>query len=69
MDFDLRLYYTEENYFSGACERQYAFEASGPRLTGLLLRHIPGVYATDLTFVNPVFRWNHAFDITVTIPE
>ncbi len=69
VDFDLRLYYTEENYFSGACERQYAFEASGPRLTGLLLRHIPGVYATDLTFVNPVFRWNHAFDITVTIPE
>ena len=69
VDFDLRLYYTEEDYFSGACERQYAFEASGPRLTGLLLRHIPGVYATDLTFVNPVFRWNHAFVITVTIPE
>lgn len=69
VDFDLRLYYTEENYFSGACERQYAFEENGPRLTGLLLRHVPGVYATDLTFVNPVFRWNHVFDITVEIPE
>lgn len=69
VDVDLRLFYTEEDYFSGACERQYAFEESGPRLTGLLLRHVPGVYATDLTFANPVFRWNHAFDITVTIPE
>ena len=69
VDFDLRLYYTEEDHFSGACERQYAFEESGPRLTGLLLRHVPGLYATDLTFANPVFRWNHAFDIIVTIPE
>lgn len=69
VDVDLRLFYTEEDYFSGACERQYAFEETGPRLTGLLLRHVPGIYATDLTFANPVFRWNHAFAITVTIPE
>ncbi|HIZ84396.1 MAG TPA: sigma-70 family RNA polymerase sigma factor [Firmicutes bacterium] len=69
VDVDLRLFYTEEDYFLGACERQYAFEESGPRLTCLLLRHLPGIYATDLTFANPVFRWNHAFDITVTIPE
>ena len=68
VDVDLRLFLTEEDVFSGACERQYAFEQTGPRLTGLLLRHAPGLYATNLTFANPVYRWNHAFDIAVTIP-
>lgn len=69
VDVGLQLYVTEEPYFSGACERQYAFEETGPRLTDLLLRHAPGLHATNLTFVDPVFRWNHAFDIIVTIPE
>ncbi len=68
VDIGLQLFLTKEAYFSGACERQYAFEAGQPRLTGLLLRHAPGLYAADLTFTDPVFRWNHSFDIPVTVP-
>ena len=68
VDVGLQLFLTDEAYFSGACERQYVFEEGEPRLTSLLLRHAPGLYATDLTFTDPVLRWNHPFDIPVTIP-
>lgn len=69
VDVGIRLWMTEETSFLGACERQYSFEETGTRFSGMLLRHVPGLYTADFTFVNPTYRWNHAFDISVTIPE
>ena len=69
VDVGIRLWMTEEASFLGACERQYSFEETGVRFSGLLLHHVPGLYTADFTFVNPTYRWNHTFDIPVTIPE
>ena len=69
VDVGIRLWMTEEASFLGACERQYSFEETGVRFSGLLLHHVPGLYTADFTFVNPTYRWNHPFDIPVTIPE
>lgn len=69
VDIGLRMDTIPEEQMHGACVRQYAFEESGMRMNGLLFRHIPGLYAANLTIVNPTYRWNHSFDISVTIPE
>lgn len=69
LNFGLKLFVTEEAYFLGACERQYQFSETGSQLTGLLLRYTPGLSAIDLTFVDPVYRWNHPFQVPVIIPE
>ena len=66
LDFSLRLDITEEGYFLGACQRQY--DASGA-LTGLLLRHVPGLSSATLTFVDPVYRWERPVQLGVTLPE
>ena len=66
LDFSLRLDITEEGYFLGACQRQY--DASGA-LTGLLLRHVPGLSSATLTFVDPVYRWERPVQLRVTLPE
>lgn len=69
VDIGLRMDTIPEEQMNGACVRQYAFEESGTRMNGLLFRHIPRLYAANLTIVNPTYRWNHSFDISVTIPE
>ena len=42
--------------------------ASGA-LTGLLLRHVPGISSATLTFVDPVYRWERPVQLGVTLPE
>lgn len=59
---------TMPNTVQEACVPQYDFSREAP-LSGVLLRSKPGVRALLLQFWNPVYRWNHSFTFSVTIPE
>lgn len=50
-----------------ACVPSYDWELEFP-LNGALLRCLPGLDHTVLTFQDPIYRWNHCFDIPITIP-
>ena len=69
LDVGVKLGITGEGSEGTACELEYTDSADGARLTGLLLRYVPELYAADLTFVHPIFRLNQSFDIPVRIPE
>ena len=69
LDVGVRLGMTAEGSEGTACQMEYTPGEDGVRLSALLLRYKPELYAADLTFVHPVFRMNHAFDIPVRIPE
>ena len=68
-DVSLALSVTDEASFQGACAREYGDTANPTRLTGLTLRHRPGLRAAVLTVKDPVYRWNHVWEIPVEVPE
>ena len=68
-DVSLALSVTDEASFQGACAREYGDKANPTRLTGLTLRHRPGLRAAVLTVKDPVYRWNHVWEIPVEVPE
>ena len=53
----------------GACAPMYREEESGLALCGVTPQYQPGLSAADVTFANPVYRWNHPFRIPIVIPE
>ena len=60
---------TAEGSEGTACERQYTLAEDGTtQLSGLLLRYKPGLHAANLTFTQPLYRWDCDFTIPVTIP-
>lgn len=60
---------TAEGSEGTACERQYTLAEDGTtQLSGLLLRYKPGLHAANLTFTQPLYRWDCDFTIPITIP-
>ena len=69
LDVGVQFGITGEGSQGDACQLSYTTDADGTRLSGLLLRYMPGLYAFDLTFTHPLFRLNQTFDIPLRIPE
>lgn len=66
---DIQLWITKMMESGGAGAPMYREEESGLALCGVTLQYQPGLYAADVTFANPVYRWNHPFRIPIVIPE
>ena len=69
LDVGVQFGITYEGSHGDACQLSYTTDENGTRLSGLLLRYKPDLYAFDLTFTHPLLRLNQSFDIPVRIPE
>lgn len=69
LDVGVQFGVTAEGYQGDACQFSYTTDENGTRLSGLLLRYAPDLYAVDLTFTHPLFRLNQTFEIPLHIPE
>lgn len=69
LDVGVQFGITQEGSHGNACQFSYTTDETGTHLSGLLLRYTPDLYAAELTFTHPLFRFNQSFDIPLRIPE